>query len=445
MKVKNSVSYIFPVYNEEKFLEKQIEEFLSQVTKFKLPLKNIILVENGSTDNSWKICQKLAKKNKKIIAKRIAVGSYGLAVKHGLLSSNSDTLVLLNVDFFDSNFLKQAIPFAQSYDVINGSKLHKESNDSRTLKEKLRTKIFNFILKLFNYPGTDTHGIKVLKNTPQLQECLNSVIAKHELFDTELLFRIAEYGKILELSIVITDLRPTRYTSITRTQRMLIDLSRILSFSLFSQTNTIKRITIADDYGIDEITSQAILDLFETNQIAVLSVLANMVSKNDLKKLKAKKIPNSRIAIHLNLVRGKPVTDNKKIPTLVDSNGMFFSLPKFIYKLLLKKININEVSLEFKNQITLLNKQGIFPKYLNSEQHTHAFSPISAVVSAILPGTSITHVRSTADILQYLSWRIHKYVVFSFVYLLLDKIYKNTNTLVESHHESIVHPGSNYD
>ena len=56
------VSVIIPIYNTERFLPKCIESVLAQT----LSDIEIILIDDGSTDNSGKICDSYACKDKRI-------------------------------------------------------------------------------------------------------------------------------------------------------------------------------------------------------------------------------------------------------------------------------------------------------------------------------------------------------------------------------------------
>lgn len=58
----NKISVIVPVYNVEKELERCVKSICSQTYKN----LEIILVDDGSTDNSGKICDELAKKDERI-------------------------------------------------------------------------------------------------------------------------------------------------------------------------------------------------------------------------------------------------------------------------------------------------------------------------------------------------------------------------------------------
>lgn len=60
--MKEKISVIVPVYNVEKY----IEECISSIMRQTFDNLEIILVDDGSTDNSGKICDELAKKDLRI-------------------------------------------------------------------------------------------------------------------------------------------------------------------------------------------------------------------------------------------------------------------------------------------------------------------------------------------------------------------------------------------
>ena len=56
------ISVIVPVYNTEKYIEKCVMSILNQTYKN----LEIILIDDGSTDNSPQICDSLAEKDNRI-------------------------------------------------------------------------------------------------------------------------------------------------------------------------------------------------------------------------------------------------------------------------------------------------------------------------------------------------------------------------------------------
>lgn len=74
--IKNTsplVSLALNVYNEEKNIDKIYKECRSVFKKAKIPYE-IIFIEGGSSDNSWKILQNLAKKNNDVKVIRAEMG-----------------------------------------------------------------------------------------------------------------------------------------------------------------------------------------------------------------------------------------------------------------------------------------------------------------------------------------------------------------------------------
>jgi len=56
------ISIVIPVYNAESYLKKSIESILNQT----YPVWELILIDNGSEDESYRICQEYAKKDERI-------------------------------------------------------------------------------------------------------------------------------------------------------------------------------------------------------------------------------------------------------------------------------------------------------------------------------------------------------------------------------------------
>ena len=88
------VSIIVPIYNGEKNIEKCIESILKQTyRKFEL-----ILIDDGSIDNSLKICYKNMKKDDRIRVFRYENGGVSMARNHGIEKSRGEYVTFVDAD-----------------------------------------------------------------------------------------------------------------------------------------------------------------------------------------------------------------------------------------------------------------------------------------------------------------------------------------------------------
>lgn len=100
------VSIIVPVYNAEKFLPQCIDSLLSQTLKD----IEIILVNDGSTDSSLKICDQYAEKDQRITI--ISKKNEGIAKarRDGIENAHADYISFLDSDdYYESTFCERML------------------------------------------------------------------------------------------------------------------------------------------------------------------------------------------------------------------------------------------------------------------------------------------------------------------------------------------------
>lgn len=109
------LSIIVPVYNVEQYLRKCIDSILSQTyTDFEL-----ILVDDGSTDNSGKICDEYALKDNRIIVLHKENGGVSSARNCGLDIAKGDYIAFADSDdYVDSKWLDNFISVLKDEDII---------------------------------------------------------------------------------------------------------------------------------------------------------------------------------------------------------------------------------------------------------------------------------------------------------------------------------------
>lgn len=210
---------IVPVHNEEESLEKFIKKFLTDSERIKKHILELILVENGSTDNTPEVCKKLSEEFSGLV-KSISIKkpSYGEALKAGISNANGDFVTILESDVMDPIFFERSIKIfnERKADFVVASKRHPESVDSRPFKRRALTFLFNLYLKMFfRFKGSDTHGLKSIKSSVA-KELLEKSITTDEIFQTEIVLLADILGySIVEVPLNLKEMRETT-VSITK-------------------------------------------------------------------------------------------------------------------------------------------------------------------------------------------------------------------------------------
>ena len=94
--MNSKVSIIIPVYNVEKYVKEAVESAMNQTYKN----IEIILVDDGSTDNSGKICDEIEKEDKRIKVIHTKNGGLSAARNVGLETATGDYIMFLDSDDF---------------------------------------------------------------------------------------------------------------------------------------------------------------------------------------------------------------------------------------------------------------------------------------------------------------------------------------------------------
>lgn len=106
MNITPKISVIIPVYNVEKYLNKCIDSVLSQTyTNFEL-----ILIDDGSTDSSSRICDEYAQKDNRVIVVHKKNGGVSAARNMGLELSKGEYITFVDSDdYVDADFFEVAL------------------------------------------------------------------------------------------------------------------------------------------------------------------------------------------------------------------------------------------------------------------------------------------------------------------------------------------------
>ena len=91
---KSVISVIIPVFNTEKYLNRCVDSLLEQTYQF----TEIVLVDDGSTDSSGRICDEYAKKHENIVVIHKNNAGQGLARNDGMHAAKGDYICFLDSD-----------------------------------------------------------------------------------------------------------------------------------------------------------------------------------------------------------------------------------------------------------------------------------------------------------------------------------------------------------
>ncbi len=151
--MKKLISIVIPVYNEQLNLKPLIKELTSFARQHLQYRFEFILVENGSTDDSYKILLAYAVKDSRIKIVRLS-RNFGCddGILAGMSYAQGDALVIMMADLQEpvttiSQFIKK---WEAGYEIVYGIVKKRTSSPVRNLMSKLFYKLLNLLTgKLF--------------------------------------------------------------------------------------------------------------------------------------------------------------------------------------------------------------------------------------------------------------------------------------------------------
>ena len=205
------LSIIIPLFNEQHRLSYNLtilEKFLKKKSKKDI---EIIFVNDGSYDSTYKIIKNFIHKNKKnckfgYISYKNNIGK-GFAVKKGILASKNYWILVCDADMsvspkqFDIWFKNNLIQ--KKDEAYFGSRVHKQSNIKALLVRKIIGFLFNILLSLlFNIKSSDTQcGFKVF-NSHYIKKIFRKLKCNGYAYDVEIALLLKKHHiKIIELPL----------------------------------------------------------------------------------------------------------------------------------------------------------------------------------------------------------------------------------------------------
>jgi glycosyltransferase involved in cell wall biosynthesis len=198
------VSFVIPAYNEEVFIEDTLGT-LDSVFKEKMNQYEIVVVDDGSKDKTFKKALQYANKNGHVKVIRYARNAgKGFAIKTGVMESTGDIVIFVDGDMeIDFNTISKYVTALENADLVIATKWHSKSTVSMPFSRKLLSRTFNVLVRLLiGFDLKDTQvGLKVMKRSA-VDKIFPKLAVKRYAFDVELLALAHLYDlKIVELPV----------------------------------------------------------------------------------------------------------------------------------------------------------------------------------------------------------------------------------------------------
>jgi glycosyltransferase involved in cell wall biosynthesis len=224
------ISVVMPAHNEQDYLEAAVTEVVEGLRARGRPFE-VIVPENGSTDDTAEVAQKLAIRYPEVRFLTLPHADYGQALRAGFVTANGDAVANFDVDYIDLAFLDEALTLMEAGggpDVVVASKRTAGAHDTRRVGRRVVTATFSAVLRHgFGLQVSDTHGMKLLRRAP-LVPLVHASRFGADLFDTELILRAERAGlAVAELPVTVRDTRPPRSSIVARIPRSLAGLVRL--------------------------------------------------------------------------------------------------------------------------------------------------------------------------------------------------------------------------
>jgi glycosyltransferase involved in cell wall biosynthesis len=219
---------IIPIHNEAECLADEVGELVDEMEARSVDYE-LILAENGSSDDTPAMAEALAAANPRIRALRVSVPDYGAAMRTGMLSARGSFIVNFDIDFHDVPFMLAAGDLlVAGAGAVVGSKLLPGSEDRRSPARHLVSLGFTTLLRLlFDRHMDDTHGMKVLRSEVVQLYAPQTIMAR-DLFDTELIIRARRGGVMVKaLPVMVEEKRKARSSIVRRIPRTVRGLFRL--------------------------------------------------------------------------------------------------------------------------------------------------------------------------------------------------------------------------
>ena len=205
--LENLVDLVIPVYNEAHVLEGSLRRLLTHMAYCRDFQWRILVVNNGSIDNTGEIARRLGDELPEVETIDISRKGRGRALRTAWNETDAEMSIYMDVDLSTD---LAAIPLAVAElrggaDIVTGSRTRADSNITRCFKREFLSRAYNRLIRMvlgtrcFDDAQCGFKGVRIETVRPLLTLVEN----EDWFFDTELLV-LAEYAGLSIRTLPIT-------------------------------------------------------------------------------------------------------------------------------------------------------------------------------------------------------------------------------------------------
>jgi dolichyl-phosphate beta-glucosyltransferase len=219
-----SFSYIVPVFNQELVLEHSVARLVDRLASF--PGSEILLIENGSSDGSARICNRLAAElHGPRVGVRTATSKRGMghAFRCGMQLSAGDIVVLTAADLpFGFSDLDAFLATAPLPRIALGSKAHPQSEVDVPPQRQIMSHVFRSLrAAILGLHVRDSQGT-IFIHSRLSRQLLPHLACGDFLISTEVVCWALRYGATpVELPVIYPRSRGSTVSPLRDSARML--------------------------------------------------------------------------------------------------------------------------------------------------------------------------------------------------------------------------------
>ena len=156
----------------------------------------------------------------------------------------------------------------------------------------------------------------------------------------------------------------------------------------------IKRVIInADDFGLCRPVNEGIILAHTQGLLTSATLMANTPGFDQAVDM-ARANPRLGVGLHLNFVRGRPVSPPDKIASLVGADGLFFrKVATVVRGVFSGRIKREDIEREGRAQVEKALAAGVRLSHFDSEKNIHVLPPLAGLVVELAEAYGIRKVR----------------------------------------------------